>query len=171
MVSNADANAMLDKYHLQGSMHSSIRIGLYYNNILVALGTFGQSRYYKDAEYELHRYCSSGTVIGGFSKILKYFERNYDYTTLCTYADLNWGTGELYTKTGFTFVKYTDPNYWYFKYPNVYLSRYQCQKKKLIEMFGEQYSSYTEDEIMKIHRYNKVYGAGNILFVKEKPKL
>ena len=44
-------------------------------------------RYNKNYEYELIRYAASKHVIGGASKLLKYFERNYKPKSIITYAD------------------------------------------------------------------------------------
>ena len=64
-VSMNNTAVFLNQYHLQGSCKGqSARLGLYYNNELVSLMTFGKPRYNKNYEWELLRYCSSYNVIG-----------------------------------------------------------------------------------------------------------
>jgi hypothetical protein len=56
-VSNKESVRFLENNHLQGSASASIRYGLYHNDALVALMTFGKSRFNKNIDWELIRYC------------------------------------------------------------------------------------------------------------------
>lgn len=69
-VSLKDANIFLNENHLQGTCkNQSIRIGLYYNNELVSIMTFGKLRYNKNYKYELLRYCTKlGYIVNGKTK-------------------------------------------------------------------------------------------------------
>lgn len=68
----------LNSNHLQGWCVSKIDYGLFYNDELVALMTFGKPRYNKKIDWELLRYCSKidTQVIGGAGKLLKAFEKD-----------------------------------------------------------------------------------------------
>jgi len=61
----------LDKYHIQGSAGDSIRYGLFYNDKLLSVMTFGKPRFSDEAEYELIRYANIPgiIVVGGASKL------------------------------------------------------------------------------------------------------
>src|SRR5690606_33425461 len=67
--------------HIQGFCTSKINIGLYLNNELVSLMTFGKLRRnlgnkeIKEGEFELLRFCNklNTTVVGGADKLFKYF--------------------------------------------------------------------------------------------------
>lgn len=149
----------LEENHLQGYATSSINLGLYYEEELVALMTFGNPRFNSKYKYELIRYCSklNTTVVGGASKILKYF-REHNKGSIVSYGNRSWGIPTLYSNLNFTLVGYSEPNYRYYKGVES-LSRYQCQKHKLVAQGYP--SDKTEVEIMKSRGYLRVYDCGN----------
>ena len=173
-ISNSVAKEFFDLNHLQGYVNSSVRIGLYYNEELVCAMTFGKTRRSKwsgDNNFELLRFASklNTTVIGGGSKILKYFEGNYNPELLISYANRRWSTGNFYTKMGFDFIENTTPNYFYFKGNDGsnLLSREVFQKHKLkdkLEIFDENLS---ETQNMYNNGYRKIYDCGNMVFCKK----
>jgi hypothetical protein len=114
-VSSKNSKLFLDNNHLQGNAPASIRYGLYYNDELVALMTFGKSRFNKTIEWELIRYCNSlnTSVVGGASRLFKHFLRNHD-GSIISYADRRHSQGGLYENLGFVFSHDSDPNYFYF---------------------------------------------------------
>lgn len=165
-VDKSKADSFCDEYHIQGSTNASIHLGLYYNDELVALMTFGKSRFDKSIDYELIRYCSSGTVVGGASKLLKEFEKQYKPKSLLSYADMNWSNGNLYEKLGFDNLGYTEPGYFYYDPKNkTRISRQKCQKHKLVKAGFD--SQMTETEICcGVLGYYKIYDSGNWKFTK-----
>lgn len=166
LVAHEECDKFLYEHHIQGPCQSSIKLGLYYNDDLVALMTFGAPRFNKQYEYELLRYCSKGTVVGGASKLLKHFERMYLPKSLLSYADMNWSTGNLYEKIGFTLEEVTQPGYFYYDRKNeVVYSRHQCQKQKLIKKYNFD-SSMTEKEMTKELGYFRIYDCGNLVYKK-----
>lgn len=149
-VSVKDKNLFLDKYHLQGRDASQVRIGMYYNNELVALMTFGKPRFNKNYSWELVRYCSKSgiSVIGGASKLLSHFRRIYK-GSIISYSDFSKFDGGIYERLGFRFVRLTEPNYvWINLNSRDVLSRYKCQMKN-------------ENRIMSERGYVKIYDCGN----------
>ena len=54
-VSSKEARMFLEENHLQGHTGSSIKLGLFYNNELISIMTFGKPRFDKSCEYELIR--------------------------------------------------------------------------------------------------------------------
>ena len=89
-VSHNESKLFLEKNHIQGNVNSKYRYGLYYNNELVSLMTFGNMRKSlgsktKNECYELLRFCNklNTSVIGGASKLFKHFIKiNYSTTTI-----------------------------------------------------------------------------------------
>ena len=85
----------LDDNHIQGYINSKIKIGLFYDDELVSLMTFGNRRVAmgkkstNDDEYELLRFCNklNTNIIGGASKLFKYFIDTYKPEEITTYAD------------------------------------------------------------------------------------
>lgn len=55
-VSYNESKIFLDENHIQGNCISKYRYGLYYNDELISIMTFGKSRF-KD-EFELLRFCN-----------------------------------------------------------------------------------------------------------------
>ena len=90
-----------------------MKLGLFYENELVAVMTFGKPRFNKNYEYELIRYATKSgyQVLGGAGKLLKYFERNYNPKNIITYADRSYSQGNMYKQIGFKYYSQTTPNY------------------------------------------------------------
>ena len=159
----------LSQNHLQGYCYSKINYGLYYNDELVSVMTFGKNRFKKHSdEFELIRFCNklNTTVVGGASKLLNYFKKNYN-ENLITFADRRFSEGKLYEKLGFSFDKFTTPSYFYWK-NNEILNRMSCQKhklEKLLPIFDNKLSEY---ENMLINKYRRVWDCGNIRYILPK---
>lgn len=154
--------------HIQGiGSNTSINVGLFHKDILVSVMTFAKSRFNKNYDYELVRFCSllNTQIIGGASKLVKYFKTNYS-GSIISYSDKRWSTGNLYKKLGFELLHTTDPGYTYYKDDYEFLSRYQCQKHLLKDKFPEFYDiNKTETEIMQLAGFYRVYDCGNDVWV------
>ena len=156
-IEKAEANGFIKKYHLQGTITSDYQFGLYFDNVLMSVMTFGKSRYNKKYQFELLRFCSSQRVIGGASKLFKGFIKTVNPTSVVTYSDNCWGAGSVYEKLGFVFIKETI-GYNYTTYNNK-LSRIQFQKHK-IKQSVENGESKTEWEIMQELGYDRIWDCG-----------
>jgi hypothetical protein len=167
-INNSEKNQFLNDNHIQGEDKSAIKLGLYYNNELVSLMTFGKLRKitgntHKEGHYELLRFCNklNTNVIGGFSKIMKFFIKNYSPKEVLSYADRRYSLGYLYEKNGFTFVGNTPPNYWYLKYFKTREHRFKYRKselKKLLENFNPELSEW---ENMKNNKFTRIWDCGS----------
>lgn len=106
----------LDNNHIQGFVNSNIKIGLYYNDKLISLMTFDKFEGRKKMpidEWNLSRFVSNTTVIGGASKLLKYFIKQYNPKRIISYADKDWSVGNLYYGLGFNNIFESKPDYKY----------------------------------------------------------
>jgi hypothetical protein len=108
----------LNNNHIQGWSNSKIKIGLFHNEELVCLMTFDQFEGRKKmnyGEWNLNRFCNKigFNVIGGASKLLNYFIKNYKPIRIISYADRDWSRGDLYTKLKFEKVNESNPDYKY----------------------------------------------------------
>ena len=165
------ASEFLNTYHLQGTCNSKINLGLFDTKTyeLVAVMTFGKPRFNKKYEYELLRFATKYQVIGGASKLLKYFETNYEPKNLISYANRCWTSinNNVYNKIGFSYIGESEPNYVYIRDKEV-LARYQCQKHKLKSLLGSDNfdDSKSETENMLNNDYLKIYDCGNLIFEK-----
>lgn len=111
-------NKFLETNHIQGKVRSIVKLGLYHNSELVSVMTFDKFEGRKkmsDCGWNLNRFCSklNTNVIGGASKLLKYFMTKYNPKRIISYADRDWSSGELYISLGFNKVSESKPDYKY----------------------------------------------------------
>lgn len=155
--------------HLQGASNSSIAYGLYYNDELKAIMTFCKSRFNKKYQYELLRFCTlkNTQIVGGASKIIAAFEKDYKPTSLISYANMRWSNGKLYESIGFTYSHTTKPNYFYVnKSGTKIFSRNKCQKHRLSKWLENFDPNHSETTNMFNNNYKRVWDAGNLVYVK-----
>jgi len=154
----------LDKNHIQGNVNSSIRLGLYYGDKLISIMTFNKSRFDDSAEYELLRFCNilNMSVVGGSSKLLKYFINEYNPKSIVSYSDRRWNTGKLYKTLGFKYIHSSKPNYFYIESGSTQLlNRFNFQKYKLNDLLKNYDSSISEFQNMKNNGYRRIYDCGS----------
>ena len=164
-----EASEFLEENHLQGACNSKINLGLFKDNELVSVMTFGKSRFNKQYDWELLRFCSKKNlnVVGGASKLLKYF-RNKNTGSIISYANRRWSNGSLYEKLGFTNKGKTSPNYFYFKKKSSeLLSRVKFQKHKLKNILENFDENLSETQNMLNHGYRQIFDCGNLVYVLE----
>lgn len=164
ITSNETVENFLVNNHMQGMSSSSIKIGLFYNNELISLMTFGKSRFDKNYEWEMVRYCNklNHSIIGGASKMFNYFIKNYHPKSIVSYNDKRYFSGKIYSKLGFEFVECTSPNYWYIfdSYSSV-KNRMGFQKHKLKAILPTYDENITEWQNMKNNGYDRIWDCGN----------
>jgi hypothetical protein len=168
IVELENVTTFLESNHLQGTCSSAIKLGLIYDNELVSVMTFGKSRFNKNYEYELIRFCNklNTTVIGGASKLLSNFKTLYSPKSIISYANLQWSDGSLYKKLGFTQLNVSSPNYWWIK-KEIVLPRYKCQRHKLKDLLMDKFNpELSEKENMELNGYSRLFDCGNIVFIK-----
>lgn len=162
-----ESRLFLEQNHLQGSCNSSVKVGLYYKELLISVMTF---RKHKQYQWEIARFANSLNIstVGGASKLLKFFERNYKPESIISYANRRWSQGNLYEKLGFEFTHNTAPNYFYFKInENILYSREQFQKHKLKDKLETFNPELSEIENMFNNGYRIIYDSGNKAFIKK----
>lgn len=173
IVPKNEAMGFTDTYHLQGSARlQEINLGLYYQDDLISLMSFGKPRYkdLTDGVYELQRYCvkEGFSVVGGAERVMKHFIQSYQPLKIISYSDNNYFLGSIYPRLGFKFVRYTDPDYcWVDGNTLDFLSRYKCQVQALKQKYPDLYNEAVggkENYIMTKLGYFKVYGSGNTLW-------
>lgn len=160
-VSTVDKRQFFEENHIQGDGPSSINYGLYHDNQLVACIGFVKQ---KD-HFVLNRYATSCNVVGGFTKLLTHFEREYNKPKIVTFADLRWSEGDLYKNTGFVLDKELAPDYYWVKGMKLWHKfnwRHTSGLKKL-----ENYDpNLTEVENMHNHGYYRIWDCGKLRFTK-----
>lgn len=165
-VDTNEEKTFLNKNHLQGYISSSESIGLYYNNELVGIMTFGKPRFNNRFDYELLRlaYSDNVALIGGAEKMFNQFIKEHNNCRIISYCNIDKFLGEVYERLGFRKKAITEPSYyWVNPKNNNVISRYRSQKYKLIEL-GLGTEEDTEDSIMRAYGYTKVYNSGNLVY-------
>jgi hypothetical protein len=156
----------LEENHIQGWIRSIIKIGLFHNDELVSIMTFDNNEGRKkmsEGSWNLSRFCSKidYNIIGGASKLLSFFVKNYRVERLISFADKDWSEGNLYHKLGFNRVGDLKPDYKYI-IDNKRINKQRLAKKKLIKL-GKN-PNLTENEITKEMFISKIYNVGQLKF-------
>jgi ribosomal protein L37E len=158
-------SVFLKRNHIQGDDRSTIKLGLYHGDDLKSVMTFVKSRFDKNIEWEMSRYCNqlNVTVVGGGSKLFSYFVKNYAPKSVVSYSDRRYFSGEIYLKLGFSFVKNTVPGYHYIINSSYYEleSRINWQKAKLDKKLLSFNSNLTEWENMKANGFDRIWDCGH----------
>ena len=171
MVSEVDTGNYLDTYHLQGTCRGQkIRLGLYYNNQLVSLMTFGKSRFNKNCEYELLRYCASHNVVGGAEKLFKYFVDTYKPNSVVSYCDTSKFSGKVYDTLSFEFIKTNKPRkHWYSMKERRHITDGLLLSQGYDRLFKESHGKGTSNEELILARgYLPVYDCGQSTYIWRK---
>jgi hypothetical protein len=151
----------LDTNHIQGFAPSSTKLGLYFNDELVSLMTFGKRMIKSNVEFELIRFCNkiNFNIIGASSKLFKYFLNNFVYSTIVSYSDMRLFDGKMYENLGFEKIHLSVPEYYWIKNSERH-HRSKFMKHKLVEQGFDK--NKTEVEIMHERGYKRIWGCGQV---------
>jgi hypothetical protein len=173
-VSYKDSKDFLEQNHIQGDCMSKIRLGLYCDDELISLMTFGGLRknlgsQNKEGLFELLRFCNklNMTVVGGANKLFKYFINNYSLKEVISYADRSWTMNNgntLYDKLGFKLDNISKPNYFYIN-NNIRENRFKYRKDVLVNEGFDKNKS--EHQIMLERGIYRIYDSGNLKYILE----
>jgi len=159
----------LENNHLQGFVGSKVKIGLFYKNDLISIMTFGSYRKAmgqksKEKTYEMLRFCNklNTNVVGGASRLFKYFIDNYNPDEIISYADRSWSNGNLYEKLGFRLIHKTNPNYYYIIDKIHRKHRFGFRKDILVKNGAD--PNKTEHEIMLEKGIFRIYDSGHLKY-------
>jgi hypothetical protein len=163
-VSHDDSSKFLDENHIQGADNSAYRYGLYFKDELVALMTFGKTRFSKSGIWEMYRFCNKIDchVSGGASKLFTHFTKTHSPKAVVSYSDRRYFTGELYLQLGFQVEGNTDVGYHYVSpdYKNRY-NRMLFMKHILAEKMEKFDANLTEWENMKANGFDRIWDCGH----------
>lgn len=158
----------INKFHIQGSDRSIIKLGAYYQDKLVSVMTFGKGNIakgakYEDNVYELNRFCLDYNykVSGIANRFISYFKNKYEFNEIYTYSDKRWSDGDLYQKLGFEYLHDSVPNYWYI-IDNNRIHRYNFRKSELnkkLENFNPELSEWNN---MVKNGFDRIWDCGNV---------
>lgn len=161
-VDSIVAKSFLNNNHVQGFVGASHYVGLEHNGEIVALAAFLKS----GNDFTLVRYATSCSVIGGHSKIVKYFEKTFDYDQLVTFADLTFSDGGLYRSTGWDEDKVLNPDYSYVV-NNERAHKFGYRKARFeSDPLLKFDSSLTERELAELNGLVRIWDSGKVRFIK-----
>lgn len=165
ILSVKEESIFLNKVHLQGYTKSSFSCGLFYNNELVSVMTFGTPRYNKKFEWELLRYASSYNVVGGAEKLFSYFCSSVSPNSIISYCDRSKFTGAVYTKLGFNLVSTNIGKHWYNMSTKKHFTDNLVRQRGVDQLLGTHYGKGTSNEdLLREHRFVEIYDAGQSTF-------
>lgn len=154
----------LNSNHIQGYTTSSINYGLYHNDELISVMTFGKCNSRigigkQEDGFELIRYASSKRVVGGASKLLNHFIKEHRPNKIVSYSNNEWSDGNMYKVLGFELETEIKPSYCYIS-PNgsKMYHRFNYSKQKLVKKGFDK--SLTEREITKQLKLLKLWDCG-----------
>ena len=173
-LSYNEKKIFFEQNHIDGDSVSKYNIGLFFENTLVCAASFGSRKISKKEHFELIRFANTinFNVVGGFSKIMKYFMKKYNPNELITYADIRWSginpQNTVYEKNKFEFVGLSKPNYFYLASNDFIhrLNRCNFMKHKLVKEGADPNKS--EKEIMKERGYTRIWDCGTLKFKYKK---
>ena len=169
-VQKDEAVSFIDNFHIQGSTKTdrskdTIRLGLYFEDKLVSIITFGKPRYNKNYEYELIRYCSSHNIIGGAEKLFKNFIKTYKPNSVISYCDFSKFTGMTYEKLGFTQENLRISSHWYHPKTKKHITDNLLRRYGADKLIGTNYGKGTNNkEILIENGFFEIKDSGQITY-------
>jgi hypothetical protein len=170
-VSREMADRFYECNHIQGKTNVSVSVGLYNGDELLALQSFlPYTRKRAENTWELVRYATKlGTqVVGGFSRCLKWFERNYTPKGIVSFADKRWCDpfSNVYESAGFIKDGEVPRTYWYVQGQKRF-HKFGFRKDRIRTKYPEIYSpEKTEAEMAKELGLQRIYDCGLIRYHK-----
>ena len=162
-VDSATARKFCDSYHIQGACGGTYYLGLYTkdSNELVAVSVWRKNK----NDMYLDRYCTSSTVVGGFSKLLKHAKALFTqdgFDRIVTFADREVSDGNLYESTGFVTDSYLKPDYRYVRDDKRYhkfgfrLKRFKNDPELFYQEGLTEYELAQANELVRVWDYGKI---------------
>jgi very-short-patch-repair endonuclease len=118
LISGKEASCFINLNHFQGGILAKHSLALFYNGEIVAVMMIGATNRKNklnliSKEYEIYRFCTkvNHLVIGGFSKLLKFFIREYKPHVIISQVDRRWFVGYAQTTSGFQLIKKLNLNF------------------------------------------------------------
>ncbi len=158
----------LKKHHIQGTCKGQIVcIGLFNNDELVQIMTFGKPRYNKNYEWELLRLCTKGEyfIVGGSEKLFRNFLKIQNPNSIISYCDLSKFDGNVYEKLGFLKIGTPKPSkHWYGK--KKHITDNLLRQRGFDQLFGTNYGKGSNnEELMLQHGFLPVYDCGQATYI------
>ena len=166
-VSKKEADNFLNKYHLQNTCKGqTVRLGLYKDNELIEIMTFGKPRYNKSYEWELLRLCTHKDykVVGGAEKLFNHFIKTYTPVNIISYCDYSKFNGDVYNRLGFVRIGKINPSKHWSK-GKQHITDNLLRQRGYDQLFGTDYGKGTSnEELMLKNNWLPIYDCGQLTF-------
>jgi hypothetical protein len=162
-INKKQREIFLNENHIQQDGNGSINLALISKNEIVAVIALIKSK----NDLIINRYATNCNVIGGFSKLLSYIEKNFTFNNLITFADRRWSEGDLYLKTGFELENILSPDYEYI-INNQRVHKFNFRHSKIKNKLESYDPSLSEHENMNNNNFYKIWNCGLLKFIKKK---
>ena len=170
-VDKKECNEFLNNYHLQNSCNGQeVRLGLYKDNELIEIMTFGKPRYNKNYQWELLRLCTKPEykVVGGSEKLFKHFIQLVNPESIISYCDNSKFSGEVYSKLGFIQKGKPHPSLHWSK-DDEHITDNLLRQRGFDQLFNTNYGKGTSNEELMIeHGWLPIYDCGQMTFIWHK---
>ena len=160
-ISQIEIDGFLKTNHLNITTKVKYKFGMFHKQKLVAVAAFGRSCPIQSdgityRSHELIRYCSllNHTVVGGLSKFIHHFVKEFKPEHIMTYVDREWSVGKSYQKIGFKIDSYSSPQVFW-------LSPDDCIRYYSAELF----KTKTREQLQEAG-WRSIENLGNIKLVK-----
>lgn len=165
-IDKSTARDFLNKYHIQGYVASTVYLGAYFNDELIAVMTFKET----GNIWDLNRLASNYHYIcqGVASKLFKYFVKTYNPLYVKSFLDRSWNflpNHSVYNDMGFRLESELNPDYMYIL-NGEYKRRHKFNFRKGI--LHEKYDlplSMTETEMVKKLHIHRIWNCGLLKYV------
>ena len=170
-INKIETEIFLNKNHIQGYSPSTVYLGCFYENNLIAVMTFKEEQ--KDSGlWELNRFATDITkhCIGVGGKLFKYFIIHYIPLKIKSFADRRWTINienNLYTKLGFKLDRILPPDYRYFckkEFGDNRIHKFNFRKQILHKKFGLSLTMTEKEMCDKISAY-RIWDCGLYKYV------
>ena len=168
-IDKKSADDFTSSHHLSGRCKGQyFNYGLFYNDELVQVMTFGSPRYNKKYDFELLRLCSRSDVhvSGGASKLFKKFLEDHknEHFSVISYCDRSKFSGDVYPKLGMTLLRITEPAKIWSK-GSKKVTDNLLRSRGYDQLFGTSYGKFTSNEQLMIDNgWLPVYDCGQKVF-------
>lgn len=166
-LAKKEADLFIDRYHLQGKCRGNVvNLGLFDNDELVQIMTFGKPRYNKKYEAELLRLCSRSDcyVVGGAERLFTYFIRNFSPESVISYCDRSKFSGAVYERLGMSIVSTSEPaKVW--SSGSDKITDNLLRQRGFDQLFNANFGKGTSnEELMLQHGWLPVYDCGQYVY-------
>ena len=166
-ITEQESNEFIDAYHLQGAVRGqSVCYGLFFNDVLTEVMTFGRPRYNRNYEWELLRLCTAEgvSVIGGAARLYMHFMREMNPSSVISYCDRAKFSGSVYTALGMQ-LHHTSPPAKHWSKSTEHITDNLLRQRGYDQLFGSNFGKGTSNEqLMLDNGWLPVYDCGQLVF-------